>query len=130
MRLIVMPPEVTATTEPGSPCVAADPAAVATIGNAEGAKGFPLRSQDAHGEKVAKISPPTTLKSSSNGASWFGKRLKFIASVRGLESSWGRSRRSNRDRRAVRHRRLSHPDGFPGESLPRGLIRAARYSLS
>src|SRR4051812_47124780 len=65
-RLMVMPPDVTATKEPGSPCVAADPSWVASDGIAMGAKGFPPPSQDAQGEKVAKISPPMTLKSSSS----------------------------------------------------------------
>jgi hypothetical protein len=76
--------------ESGLPCVPDEPSPAAgnsTIG--VGANGFPSLSQDAQGEKVAKISSPTTLKSSScDGVSgaWkrLGNKLKFI--VRSL--SW------------------------------------------
>src|SRR4051795_4573260 len=87
-RLMVIPPDVTATAEPGSiEAVLADPVTAAdSIGIAKGAKGFPSLSQDAHGEKVAKISPPRTLKSWSSpcdGTSGFvnnrlGMKLPFI----------------------------------------------------
>src|SRR6266850_5370423 len=86
IRLMVMPPEVTATMEPGSPSAAEPPAAAESTGIAVGANGFPSLSQDAQGEKVAKISPPLTLKSSSdescNGCCGyvirFGIKLEFI----------------------------------------------------
>src|SRR5436305_10784259 len=85
--LMVSPPEVTATAEPGSIKVLPDPSAAASPGIARGARGFPSFSHDAHGEKVAKISLPTTLKSSSSpwDGSWasgnnrLGRKLLFIA---------------------------------------------------
>src|SRR3954447_3438293 len=63
---MVMPPDVTGTNEPGSPSGAVPPASVESCGIAVGANGFPSPSQDAHGEKLAKISLPTMLKSSSS----------------------------------------------------------------
>src|SRR4051812_12020096 len=63
-RLMVIPPDVTATAEPGSIEVLPGPVTAASdFGIVDGAG---PESQDAHGEKVAKISPPTTLKSSSS----------------------------------------------------------------
>src|SRR5882757_7568668 len=66
---MVMPPDVTATKELGSPSEAVPPASVESDGIAVGAKGFPSPSQDAQGEKLAKISPPMTLKSPSSDGS-------------------------------------------------------------
>src|SRR3954447_18589785 len=87
-RLMVIPPDVTATAEPGSIAVVLPDAVTAadSIGIAKGANGFPSLSQDAHGEKVAKISPPTTLKSPSSpwdrspasGNNRLGMKLPFI----------------------------------------------------
>src|SRR4051794_28655542 len=67
---MVMPPELTATVESALTWAPAEPSAVAgdsVVG--AGAKGSPSLSHDAHGEKVAKISPPITLKSSADSAS-------------------------------------------------------------
>src|SRR3954451_9754399 len=83
IRLIVRPPELTAITEPGSPdvVVSVAPAAATDGALTHGVKpnGFPTLIHDAQGEKVAKISSPTTLKSSSDSSDGAGTRRGNIA---------------------------------------------------
>src|SRR4051812_18496635 len=104
---MVMPPDVTGTKELGSPSGAVPPASIESCGIAAGAKGFPSPSQDAHGEKLAKISLPTMLKSSCS-------EVEFIA--------WSLLRNLHHNRFAVPEKltamRLHRgPPIFPG-SLP------------
>src|ERR1043166_7547739 len=80
IRLIVRPPELTAITEPGSADVAVSVAAAAardgTFTAGVAPNGFPALIQNAQGEKVAKISSPTTLKSSPGPADGAGTRTR------------------------------------------------------
>jgi hypothetical protein len=86
---MVMPPDVTATTESGLTCPTDPLAWVESVGIARGAEGFPTLAQDAQGEKVAKIWPPTAKKSPDTScgsgikfAVKFATKSDFIASSR------------------------------------------------